>query len=429
MKHFLLVSYLFLISISYSFSQKKDSTIVIIENLGDNINSQYEELSPIIAPDGKTLYYVRQSHPENKIREFKDVENQAIWFSALGADTTWQKAEFMKKPFNLDRYNGVVSITPDGNTILIRGAYKEGAYKGNGYSFVIRKKKGWAKPNMIKIKKYKAMDFGVNNSACLSNDGQTLLLSFTEENAGVNNDLYVSFMKEDKTWTKPKPLGPIVNVEERNEASPFLASDGVTLYFGSNRDGGKGEMDIYMTKRLDDSWEKWSEPVNMGEGINTSANEAYYSLDAEGKYAYMVMRKDSVTGSDIVKIELKQEFRPDPVVLVYGNVYNKKTLEPLDASLTYEVLSDSTQTGGVANTNPDDGAYKIIVKIDQLYGITAKASGYMSASESVDTKGITEYTEIRRDLYLVPFEVGQTVRLQNIFFDHDKATLRSESFP
>ena len=68
MKHLFLISYLFLISISISFSQKKDSTTVIIQNLGANINSQYEELSPIIAPDGKTLYYVRQSHPENKIK-------------------------------------------------------------------------------------------------------------------------------------------------------------------------------------------------------------------------------------------------------------------------------------------------------------------------------------------------------------------------
>jgi outer membrane protein OmpA-like peptidoglycan-associated protein len=425
----LLLPLLILFSISFSIAQKKDTTIVIIENLGANINSEYDELNPIIAPDGKTLYYVRQNHPLNKIRDYKDVENQAIWFSTLGVDTIWQKAEFMKKPFNLVRYNGIISITPDGNTILIRGAYKDGVPKGNGYSFVVRKKKGWSKPNMLKIKKLKSMDAGINNSAFLSNDGQTLLLSITDETNGVNNDLFVSFMKEDKTWTKPKSLGPTVNTEEVNDASPFLASDGVTLYYGSNREGGKGGMDIYMTKRLDDTWEKWSEPVNMGDGINTSANEAYYSLDAEGKFAYMVTRKDSAMKSDIVKIELKKEFRPDPVVLVYGNVYNKKTLEPLEANLTYEVLSDSTQTGGQATTNPDDGAYKIIVKIDQLYGIIAKASGYMSASESVDTKGITEYTEIRRDLYLVPFEVGQTVRLQNIFFDHDKATLRPESFP
>lgn len=429
MKSTLLISLLILFYISNLFSQIDSvKTEVIIENLGKNVNSKYDELNPIISPDGKTLYFVRYNHPDNKIRDYLDKDNQAIWFSELGKDTTWGEAQIMKKPFNEEQYNGIISVTPDGNTILIRGAYKDGVLKGDGYSFAHKGRKRWNKPEMLKIKKLKSMDVGANNSASLSNDGQTLILSFSEEHFGMNNDLYVTFMQKDKTWSKPKSLGDIINTPN-NEASPFLASDGTTLYFGSDRDGGKGGMDIYMTRRLDDSWEKWSEPVNLGEGINTNANEAYYSLDAAGKYAYMVLFKEDIGESDIVKIELKKEVQPDPVVLVYGTVYNKKTNETLEAEITYEVLSDSSGIGGVARTNPDDGSYKIILPRGKLYGFTATATGFMSASESVDATEITEYTEIQKDLYLTPIEVGQVVRLQNIFFDYDKATLRPASFP
>ncbi|HBF88455.1 MAG TPA: flagellar motor protein MotB [Bacteroidales bacterium] len=426
MKSLFLFSLILLALNSLLFSQTDSlKTTVIIENLGPKVNSEYDELNPIISPDGKMLYFVRQNHPKNT---FGVEGSQDIWVSTLGKDSAWMEAVKMGKPFNIEQYNGIINVTPDGNTVLIRGAYKEGVYKGLGYSFAHKGKKKWKNPEMLNIKKLKSMDLGANNSAFLSNDGQTLLLSFSEEHFGEQNDLYVSFMQKDKSWSKPKNIGTVVNTE-KNEAAPFLAADGVTLYFGSDREGGRGGLDIYMTRRLDDTWEKWSEPVNLGEGINTSANEAYYSLDAAGKFAYMVLYKEAVGESDIVKIKLKEEIQPDPVVMVYGNVYNKKTNEPLEADLTYEVLSDTSGIGGVARTNPDDGGYKIILPRGKVYGFTATAQGFMSASENVDATQITEYTEIKKDLYLVPFEVGQTVRLQNIFFDHNKATLRPESFP
>lgn len=420
MGRFILFFVLFFCAISI-YAQEK----VQMENLGENINSKYSEINPIISPDGKTLYYVRCNHPLNT---FGEENSQDIWFSNIGEKGKFSLAAKMSLPFNTEQYNGIINVTPDGNSLLIRGAYSGGKYFGNGYSFSYRTTTGWSLPEKIKIKGYATMDVGLTNSACLSNDGKTLIISLSETFQSMDNDLYVSFMTDGDKWSKPMNLGKQLN-SDSTEASPFLASDGVTLYFASNRKGGYGSSDIYMAKRLDDTWKNWSEPKNLGNSINSEGGEIYYSLDAAGKYAYIVSDKNSIGERDIVKILLGEEQKPDPVVLVYGNVYNKKTGEPIEAAITYDKLGEKSELAGLARSNPDSGAYKIILPIGQLYGFSADKRGFMTVSDNIDTREITEYTEIKRDLYLVPIEIGQTVRLQNIFFDFAKADLRPESFP
>ena len=92
-----------------------------------------------------------------------------------------------------------------------------------------------------------------------------IALHDAEEKGGYNNDIYVCFLEKDGTWTEPKSLGKKINLPDYDEMTPYLAADGVTLYFSSNRPGGLGDNDIWMTKRLDSTWQKWSEPVNLGE--------------------------------------------------------------------------------------------------------------------------------------------------------------------
>ena len=98
-----------------------------------------------------------------------------------------------------------------------------------------------------------------------------------------------------------------------NEMTPYLASDGVTMYFSSNRPGGLGENDIWMTKRLDDSWQKWSEPVNLGGPINTENWDAFFTLDAGGEFAYLTTELNTLGESDIVRVKLLEKEKPKPV--------------------------------------------------------------------------------------------------------------------
>ena len=113
-----------------------------IETLGDSVNSVYNELGPVMSPDGQTLYFVIDGHPENL---FGANESQEIWYSTKRPDGKWSKAKRMPLPFNLEQYNSIESVTPDGGTLIIRGVYKNGKLKGgDGFSYSTRTANGWA---------------------------------------------------------------------------------------------------------------------------------------------------------------------------------------------------------------------------------------------------------------------------------------------
>ncbi len=158
-------------------------------------------------------------------------------------------------------------------------------------------------PDYAKISK------GQFDCGYLSTDGKSLVMSFSEKKNSKVDDLYVSFKQKNGTWTKPMNLGPEINTEEFTETTPFLAPDGVTLYFSSDRKGGQGSNDIYYSKRIDKSWKRWSRPVNLGPAINTDGYDAYYTISAAGDYAYMVSFKDTEGKGDVVRYNLQ----PKPV--------------------------------------------------------------------------------------------------------------------
>lgn len=396
----------------------------LMATMDKHVNTVYEELLPRITPDGKTLYFIRGDHPLNTNGAGG---TQDIWVSTdIDNGLENATATHLSAPFNENTYNAVVGVSPDENSMVIKGYYKNGKPDGNGYSIIHRTKDGWSSPKGLEIKDYKEMAKGNYVGAYWTQDGKNLILSLSESSTNDLQDMYISKLQADGTWSRPMNLGKDINTDA-GEHSPFLASDGKTLYFSSNRDGGEGGYDIYFTQRLDDSWTKWSKPVNMGSEINSENFDAYYTIDAKGEYAYMVSGENAVGSTDIVRIKLEQDVQPDPVVLITGKVLNAKDNSPLEANIAYNGLLDGVNYG-IARTNPATGEYKIVLPYGKKYDFSANAANFIGISETMDLTEIGDYQEIVRDLYLVPIEVGSIVRLNNIFFETGKSELREESF-
>jgi OOP family OmpA-OmpF porin len=427
MKKFLLVTLAYIL-IQQAFAQ--DS---IRQNLGPNINTEYDEVGPIITPDGKTLYYVIEGHPLNtKSNYYDDAED--IWYSELDASGKWGKAKRMTKPFNVRRYNSIECVSTDGNIVYIRGAYINGEYAGSGFSYVIKTAAGWSEPQQMNIPKFDVMSKGTYTALWVCPDGKTLIVSFSkypdkgDRDNGKRkiNDIYVCLKTGPNQWTKPIAIKAL-NTKKYTESTPFMASDNTTLYFSSNRPGGSGDRDIWMSKRLDDTWLNWSVPVNLGSNVNTDGWDAYYTLDAKGEYAYMVTDKSGYGQSDIVRIKLKDSERPNPVVLISGKVINAKTNQPISARITYQSLTTGKEIGQ-AISDPITGNYKMTLPYGTQYSFNAHGTNFIPVSNNIDLTTVADYQEITQDLYLVPIEIGQTIQLNNIFFDMSKATLRQESY-
>jgi outer membrane protein OmpA-like peptidoglycan-associated protein len=392
-------------------------------NLGPNINSEYDEIGPIISHDGRTLWFSVNYHPEN---EGGTGDADEIWSSTSTDGKTWGKRQRMGRPLNTVQANWVISVTPDNNSLLVANLYnRDGSPGGSGISISRRTATGWSLPERVVIH-----DF-VNHSGWqqfgLSSDRKVLLLSVTGDDTRGDHDLYVSFLLDDGSWSQPRSLGPTINTIGA-EASPYLAADGVTLYYSTNGLPGYGLGDIYVSRRLDDTWTNWSPPQNLGPAINTPGNESYFTVPASGTYAYMNSSHKSLGKSDIYRLALPAVLRPQPVVLVHGKVLNSKTRAPLGTEITYRDLASDREIG-VASSDPKTGEYAIVLPAGTVYSFMGGLEGYYAVSDNLDVKKLSSYREITRDLLLTPIEVGATIRLNNIFFDFAKSELRSESFP
>jgi outer membrane protein OmpA-like peptidoglycan-associated protein len=393
-----------------------------IKPLSSEVNSEFAELSPIISADGKTLYFVRSAHPEN----LNGSGSQEIWVSKKDSLGQWQKAEHMGKALNRQVSNVLYNCGSNSNRLIISGSYKKGVYWGVGLSFIEFKNGVWGEPYELDIKGFDDLNRGAFTSASLLNDNKTLILAFSEEEDSKSCDLYVSQLQKNGTWNEPKFLRKLNS--KYDESTPFMAADGVTLYFSSNRPGGYGQNDIYLTRRLDETWLNWSDPINLGPQINTEQWDGYYTIPASGNMAYMVSYQNPTTKADIVQVELSKQVKPEPVALITGKALNAKTGLPVEAQIIYEELPSGTERGKISFWSAS-GDYKIVLPYGKNYGITAKAAGYIPVAINVDLSKPGEYIELVKNLQLVPIETGQVVRLNNIFFDEYSDKLKDESLP
>jgi OmpA-OmpF porin, OOP family len=463
LKNKYLVIFLLLIQISLS-AQK-------VENLGESVNTTFNELSPVISPDGKSIYFLREGHPQNRNKAKYSFD---IWSATLFG-SQWMPAVHLQSPFNNNITNFIYSISPDGNTIITNWA-EESANLTLAKGFGIMKKinSGWSKQEKLNIPKFEKLCKGRFQYGSLSADGKTFLMSFSEKKNSVEDDIYVSFLEKDGNWTVPMNLGDDINTDF-TECSPFLAPDGFTLYFSSNREGGFGSNDIYVSKRGDRSWQKWSKPKNMGPVINSEDYDGYFSLSAVDDYAYFSTKKGALGKNDIVRVKLstlqdnkdddlnkndpklpttpiaaavggavdqngnnsedvlnKGGSSADPVVMLSGKVIDgKKKIVPPNVKVIYEDLSNGQELG-VATPDPITGEYKIVLPYGKNYGITPIADGFIGNSFGLDLSKnlVKKYIEIGgKDLTLIPAESGQKLTLNNIFFQFGKTNLQEESFP
>jgi outer membrane protein OmpA-like peptidoglycan-associated protein len=237
-------------------------------------------------------------------------------------------------------------------------------------------------------------------------------------------DLYVSFREGQGLYGPPINLGNVINTPD-NEFSPFIAADNKTLFFSSTRPGGLGKADIYVTKRLDNSWKNWSTPKNLERPINSSGFDAFYSVASAGDYAYFSSK--TAKGYDVYQVALgENDYKPEPTVLVSGVVRNEKTGEPMTAEIRYFDLETSEEIG-IAKSSAVDGKYQVLLPTGRSYSFRAEKEGFFPISENLNLKKTNRYEEQKKDLRLAPIESGNEIRLNNLFFATGKADLNDDS--
>ena len=167
----------------------------------------------------------------------------------------------------------------------------------------------------------------------------------------------------------------------------------------------------------------------MGPVVNSPDFDAYYTVSAAGQDAYLVSSRNGTDGSkDIFRISLAKAFQPEVVTMITGRVLDQNTGKPVRAIIHYENLLTGEEIG-VTETDPTDGSYTIMLPSGVQYGYRAEAKGYIAENANLDVTAKDKYSEQKQDLFLVPFNVGQTVKMNNIFFQQSKYYLTTSSYP
>ncbi|MBK6267346.1 PD40 domain-containing protein [Marivirga sp. S37H4] len=298
--------------------------------LSDSINSEAEESAPILTKDGRVLFFVRTFSEENIGGA---LAGQDIWYSQLKEDSTWSRASNLASLNTIDN-NLVVGISGNYDTLYLLNSYSGPLRKKWGISYSTKSENGlWTHPREYDIVFNSLGDF---RGYFVAPAGDVVLLSSNSEDSYGEEDIYI-YVKENGQWHEPIHLGPEINTAGF-EISPFLTNDRKRIFFASNGHGGYGDADIFMIERLDDSWENWSKPVNLGSQINTKGFDAYLSLNSNDLAFYSSSKNRDFSDIYSAIITFEDE-SPAPDTTIW---LDSTSIALEQDTLSKEMLSQST---------------------------------------------------------------------------------------
>ncbi|MBD0368680.1 MAG: OmpA family protein, partial [Flavisolibacter sp.] len=237
------------------------------------------------------------------------------------------------------------------------------------------------------------------------------------------SDLYVSHLGANGKWSEPENLGPEINTAG-DEQCPFLHADNQTLYFTSNGLPGYGDDDLFVIRKGPNG--VWSKPQNLGYPINTISKEGTLFIAADGKTAYYASdRSDSRGRLDIYTFELRPDIRPYKTLWVKGKVFDKKTSTGLPSAVE---LIDLTTKQTISKVQTDEtGNYLITLPVGKDYAFNVARRGYLFYSDNFSLKDKAPDSTYEKNIPLQPIEANASVVLRNIFFDFNKYEMKPES--
>jgi len=423
---------------------------VILKNLGESINSKYDDYNPVFANGDTALYFTsRRPFEKSKRNEIDNKYNEDIYSSSFSKGT-FSQAIRLGKPFNSPNNDALVTIAPDGNRAVI---YK--GHIGGGHIQIAeydQEKMRWSKPKGFKGKLASKQG---ETSASLSSDMTELyFVSMNKELTLGGKDILVSKLNSKGKWSDPVNAGNAINTPY-DEEGVFITPDGMNLYFASKGHNTMGGFDIFRSERKDDG--SWSAPVNLGYPVNTPDDEVFFITDQSGSQGYYsTIREGGLGSKDIYKViylgaEKELVFKtmeqlvagPGPTKTGFLTLPMVRTLDSTFVlkGVVMDTIGEHIPIGSrIVFTDPLNGRVDASVASDSItgeytaklpgakvYGVEIIAPGYLYFLDILDLSLENSDQILERDFYLQEVEVGTKVVLDNIFFQTGKAVLMAES--
>ena len=414
-------------------------------NLGEGVNSEFKDYGPILNTDRSKLYFTSRRKGSTGGNKDNDNEFFEDIYRSEKTGNVWNIAANLGYPVNSDLHESCIGISNDEQELFLY--IDNDKYKGDIFYCKKDNKGNWGMPKSLS-KLINTTEF-IENSMSLTSDGKTLFFSSNKAGGFGGQDIYFSKKDAKGEWGIPVNLGSYLNTEYDDE-SPFLDTDGKTLYFSSKGHRGMGGFDIYKS-HYDSTTQVWSKPENLLYPINSTEDDTYFILSNDGIYGYFSSNKNIGLGdADIYRFKMPDNnlktplFKIDSVTFtlidrdslnkkntneytIKINITDKETGQLLEAEVQIFNAEDDKL---IDQSNSIKGLYdkKLLFDSKTKLVVSIKKEGYIFQDISIKIDPASQQNRtITRTITMEKPVVGSKYVLRNLYYDFDKADLRKES--
>lgn len=385
--------------------------------LPEPINGLASQGFPVLTIDGKTLLFTG--------RETQDIYGkEAIYVSYKNDEGEWSKPELLSKNINSRKNEGTCTISADGKMLVFTACGRKENYGICDLYVSYKKGNTWSKPINLGPN---VNSSGWESQPSLAANGDVLYFTSNQAGSYGKKDIWKTIRLRDGSWSKAVNLGPVINSGGK-EISPFIHSNGKTLFFASDRNPHMGGFDLYFSNYING---KWTKPVSLGYPINTFKDQMSLFITADGRKAYYADgRKEGAHyySRFLYEFDVPESFQPYPRSdYVQGKVVEAFTQDPVGAEVVVFDLKTNKKEFDL-KVDKDSGEFFIVLNEGKEYGIHINKDGYVFKTVYADfTKGNLKVDLPGGKIILQPIKEGVTEILESVFFDFDEAIPKKES--
>ena len=393
--------------------------------------TEKDEYLPSISPDDEMILFTRKEPFVSKDISYQsDKEIELFSYSKRNKTTgLFDKGKRMSYPFNQNNGEGGATISIDNKHMYFTICKDEGGTQVNCDIYYC----DFVNGEWTEIKKVEGINDPVywDSQPTIASDGVTLYFASDRKGGKGGVDIYKT-VKNVKTgvWSKPENLGNVINTPY-DEKSPFMHSDSETMYFCSDGHVGVGGFDIFFAKKNEKG--EWMEPKNIGVPINTKGDDLGFFVSTDGHLGYFASNDPSrskgkaVGKYDIFSFELYKEARPDEVSFIKGKVEDKSMSS--NKNFTVEVKDTETKKVTEAVVDTTTGEYAVMVNMKKKSDLilTVKKENNAFSSQIVAKDLLVNAKPIKLNMETNPIEIGKTYTLNNIYYKTNSSSLEQKS--
>jgi outer membrane protein OmpA-like peptidoglycan-associated protein len=404
-------------SISFALSQTGQPGAIMPEKLAGPVNTAKDEYFPSLSADGSVLVFTRQD--TQPVENGKAKPEESLFYVKF-RDSAYGDPQPFPYPINTPGNEGTQSLRQDGRVMFFTACSRPDTKGGCDLYYCIKTGDHWSDPvnlgNPVNTRYWESTPF-------LAQDDRHLFFSSNRPGGSGGMDIWVTTLQPDRSWSAPKNLGPAINTP-LDEMSPLLLVDGKTFFFASNGHPGMGGFDLFHCDLSNPA--SPSVPVNLGFGINTFRDEDGLTVNADNNLGLFASNRDSAAGKDIYQVDMSRFVPGKGSFTLSGIVRDRVTGKTVGARI--EVMPHGDSLVSSADADPVTGEYLLGVPERASYRIGASMPGYLPYSYYLANDTTAARNKIRHMIDLEPIRAGASIVLQNIFFSVDSYDLLPESY-